>query len=103
MVFRKIGHFIGNAVSTVGKFGLNALGKIGVLKSSYDNINNSLGGLIGRAIESVHGVGPVLGSVGKFLNSQESLKVLTNTFKRADIYSSDIKRVAESLQRLKGS
>ena len=103
MVFGKIGNFLAGAVNKVGRFGLDLVNKVGIIKHSYDNINNPLGGVPGRFVESLPGIGPVAGSIGKFLDSKESMRTLTNVLKRAEVYSSDIKKLGQSLQRLKES
>ena len=102
-MFGKIGSFVGNAISKVGHLGGQALSKIGVIKHAYNSVNNSVGGLIGRAQESIPMAGPVLGSIGKFLDNKESMRVLANTLKRADVYGEGVKKVGEALERLKKS
>ena len=56
--------------------------------------------MIGKSIESIPLVGGVLGSIGKFLNNKESLKVLDNTFRRANIYGEAIEHVGKAVGRL---
>ena len=100
----KFGSFITSSVAggvrALGHFGGEAIKKIGVFKSSYDNINNAVGGMIGKSIESIPLVGGVLGSIGKFLNNKESLKVLDHTFKRANVYGEAIEHVGKAMGRL---
>ena len=62
-----------------------------------------MGGLIGKSIESLPLVGGVLGSIGKFLNNKESLNVLDNTFKRANIYGEAFEHMGKQIGRIKGS
>ena len=55
----KFGHFITNSgaggVRTLGHLGGEALKKVGILKHSYDNINNSFGGMLSKTIEGLIG------------------------------------------------
>ena len=101
----KFGHFVTNSggVRKLGHLGGEALKKVGVFKHAYDNINNSMGGMIGKSIESLPLVGGVLGSIGKFLNNKESLNVLDNTFKRANIYGEAVEHMGRQIGRIKGS
>ena len=101
----KFGHFVTNHVAggvrTLGHLGGEALKKVGVLKHSYDNINHVVGGMIGRSIEGLPIIGPVLGGIGKFLNNKESLNVLDNTFKRANIYGEAVEHIGKKIGRLR--
>ena len=100
-MFGKIGSFLGGAISKVGHFGGQLLGKVGVIKHAYNSVNNSFGGLIGRALESIPMAGPVLGSIGKFLDNKEGMKTMVNSLKRADVYGNEVRRVGDALERLK--
>ena len=66
----KFGTFITNSVyggvRTLGHLGGQALKQVAVFKHSYDNINNSLGGMIGKTLEGLPVVGPVLKGIGNF-------------------------------------
>ena len=103
----KFGHFVTNSVAggvrRLGHLGGEALNQVGILKHSYDNINNSVGGVICKTIEGLPIVGGVLGSIGKFLNNKESLNVLDNTFKRANIYGEAFEHMGKQIGRIKGS
>ena len=78
--FGKIGHFVTSSVAGVickfGHFGGDAIKQLGVFKSSYDNISNSVGGMIGKTLEGLPVVGPVLMGIGNFVNQKESLSML---------------------------
>ena len=103
----KLGHFVTNSVGggvrTLGHLGGEALKKIGVFKHSYDNINHAVGGMIGKTLEGLPIIGPVLSGIGKFLNNKESLNMLDNTFKRANIYGEAVEHIGNKIGRLKGS
>ena len=103
----KFGHFVTNHVAggvrTLGHLGGEALKKVGVFKHSYDNINHAVGGMIGKTLEGLPVIGPVLAGIGKFLNNKESLSVLDNTFKRANIYGEAVEHIGRGIGRLKGS
>jgi hypothetical protein len=102
-LFNRLGSFVAHGVRKLGHFGGEALNKLGILKSSYGNINNAFGGVLGKTLEALPLIGPVLGSIGKFLDNKESMKTLANTFKRADVYGEAIEHGVNKLSRLKGS
>ena len=101
----KFGHFVTNSVAggvrTLGHLGGEALKKVGVFKHAYDNINNSVGGMLSKTIEGLPIIGPVLGGIGKFLNNKESLNMLENTFKRANIYGEAVEHIGRKIGRLR--
>lgn len=96
--FGRISSFAGGVARRFGEVGKAAIHKIGEIKDIYDGINNSTGGIIGHAIESIpRGVGDVLKGVGNFLKNKESIGALENTFDHLRVYGTDFQKLGNKL------
>ena len=96
--FGKLASIGGSVARKFGEVGKAALSKIGVIKSSYDNVNNAMGGAVGSFLEGLpFGVGGALKSVGKFLDHKESIGMLTNSLDHLRVYGQDFEKVGAKL------
>jgi ethanolamine ammonia-lyase large subunit len=97
-LFGKIASFAGGVARKFGEVGKAAIGKLGVIKSSYDNINNAAGGAVGSFLEGLpFGIGGALKGIGKFLDHKESIGMLTNTLDHLRVYGQDFEKVGNRL------
>jgi hypothetical protein len=94
--FGKLAGFGGSVVRKFGELGKGALSKFGAIKSAYNNINNSFGGAIGDALNAIPG--PILKSIGQFLDRKETFKTLENVLDHARVYGKDFEALGNRLE-----
>ena len=96
--FSRIASVGGGIARKFGEVGKAAISKLGVIKSSYDNINHAVGGAVGSCLEGLpFGIGGALKGIGKFLDHKESIGMLTNTLDHLRVYGSDFEKVGAKL------
>jgi hypothetical protein len=96
-LFGRIGSIAGAGLRKFGELGTKGLKVFGAIKSGYNNVNNATGGIIGKALESLPGVGNLLKNVGQFLDKKETFKTLENVLQRSTVYGKDLEKIGNRL------
>jgi hypothetical protein len=96
--------FFGRLTSLAGaglhkfvQIGNQGLKIFGAIKSGYNNINNATSGILGRAIESIPGIGNLLKNVGQVLDKKETFKTLESVLNRSTVYGKDLEKIGNRL------
>ena len=97
-IFGRIGQLAGGALRKFGEIGKEALHKFGAVKSAYNNVNNAFGGVIGNALNSIPVAGPILKSIGNYLDRKETFKTLENVLDRSRVYGRDFEKIGNRLE-----
>ena len=96
--FGKIGQIAGGALRKFGEVGKEALSKFGAIKHSYNNINSAFGGVIGNALNSIPVAGPILKSIGNYLDRKETFKTLENVLDHSRVYGQSFEALGNKIE-----
>jgi hypothetical protein len=95
--FGKISGLGGSLLRKFGEIGKESLKKFGSVKHAYNNVNNALGGMIGKTLESIPIAGPLLQKIGQVLDNKSTMSSLENVLDHARVYGRDFEKLGNKL------
>jgi hypothetical protein len=96
--FGKVVSGVGNGFRKFGEIGKEALSKFGAVKHAYNNINSAFGNVISNSINSIPVAGPILKSIGQYLDRKETFKQLEGVLDRSRVYGKDFEKLGNRLE-----